>query len=537
MPLTPSPDRVRRQALELSFASASPSPAHPLARQAPATRQHSPPHHETHIPVNSSSHYPPPGTAAAQSTDGGGKAFWRAQAQRLEVACAALTEELRTVYRLVDGQAADASHGAHRDRDAVLLQERNEARLELAREREKTFLLRHRLREMEAEVDRLQQRRHDAHESVSHHEHARTSRRARGASSSPRGPASREEPPRQPSRHSTTSSYLSSTISSSRREAPPSPSVPRRRSGTRPHPPYTLPPSPTPRPRREEAAHLVSRQRRGGRGVAGSSYAQAPALFEERRREARQHHAGASAAGHDVASPTSPPSHPRQRPASRRWRADEARALLASLLSARSASPSPSPSSRSSSSLAASVSTDTVRPHAGPQGGAEAAHARGRKSPRRRSPGAAPVQPRQRTTVSPRRVFHSSLFGRNAAAAKADGDGRRLPRRPVPDEPLPRRVSSADSSVQQRDRRLLSPTPPQRGSDADEECDADMGRVGSLADAPLHATLAARSLMDSVLGGALAFADSRVDTRDAARRRASPQGGWVVWHPRGERLD
>ncbi|KPA79944.1 hypothetical protein ABB37_04993 [Leptomonas pyrrhocoris] len=125
------------------------------------------------------------GEAPARESDDAGRLFWQQQAQRFREANAVLRQELNAVYRALndtgqrrsetapDGGGAALSDAAwhhfddHRPpaphtnstEDALsyeaVVQQRNVARIELAQEREKNFLLRHRLRESEMEVERL----------------------------------------------------------------------------------------------------------------------------------------------------------------------------------------------------------------------------------------------------------------------------------------------------------------------------------------------------------------------------------------------
>ncbi|TPP42357.1 hypothetical protein CGC20_29495 [Leishmania donovani] len=180
VPLTPSPDRAgRRQPLEGSLAPGSPSPIPPSELSALTSGGAA---HHTDASLQRASRPVPAAPSASNvaarcvqpvmlASDADGKSFWRRQAQRLEAKCAALEEELKTVYRVLGKEANDipraleaSSHtslmaaGSVNPTYETVAQERDMARLELTREREKNFLLRHRLREMDAEVHRLQSR-------------------------------------------------------------------------------------------------------------------------------------------------------------------------------------------------------------------------------------------------------------------------------------------------------------------------------------------------------------------------------------------
>ncbi|KAK7201697.1 hypothetical protein NESM_000234800 [Novymonas esmeraldas] len=176
--ITHTPDTAgRRRPLESSFTSASPSPARPsdpsahISRGASRAEVVGPPLLSSAAqPAVPSPRTPLPTTSSQDE----GRLFWRRQAQRLEASCAAMQEELNAVYRLArmgDVRAVEEGEETYGGRvtrpparpidvdyDAVV-DERNKARLELAREREKNFLLRHRLRETEAELRRVQRAR------------------------------------------------------------------------------------------------------------------------------------------------------------------------------------------------------------------------------------------------------------------------------------------------------------------------------------------------------------------------------------------
>lgn len=200
-----------------------------------------------------------PAQAAVLPSEAAGQLFWQQQAQRFEEANAVLRQELNAVYRVLNNIAAPGdskaiqesrrdvteraapsdrdvprtsdrpghtpSHNAYLSLDTVV-QERNIARMELAQEREKNFLLRHRLRESEMEVERLLQRLRvrDSHRegnqvaaappprhmSPSAREKRRASAAAAAVLSKPRRPLSRST-----SRASSTSSATNTTAASS----------------------------------------------------------------------------------------------------------------------------------------------------------------------------------------------------------------------------------------------------------------------------------------------------------------------------------
>ncbi|KAG5465378.1 hypothetical protein CUR178_00081 [Leishmania enriettii] len=181
-PVTPSPDKAgRRQPLEEPIASGSPFPSSPS--ELSALISHGAGRHVDASPQLTPCPAPMVASgrgvaeqrvpAVLSASDADGKLFWRCQAQRLEAKCAALKEELSAVYHFLAQDAtgirraqAASSHTCLTAAESAsptygaVVQERHVALLELAREREKSFLLRHRLREMEAEVHRLQ-RAHD----------------------------------------------------------------------------------------------------------------------------------------------------------------------------------------------------------------------------------------------------------------------------------------------------------------------------------------------------------------------------------------
>ncbi|KPI89230.1 hypothetical protein ABL78_1653 [Leptomonas seymouri] len=184
--------RPTRRPLELS-SNASPLPSRPLpssfvevrrtARSRTSTLTCSPVHEKR------ASH----SDATVLHGEDAGRLFWQQQAQRFEEANRALRQELNAVYRVLNssGQRSTESihdgrremtegaalherewrglqyHGHHSKHESpngdsisyeTVVQERNVARIALAQEREKSFLLRHRLREAEMAAERLEQR-------------------------------------------------------------------------------------------------------------------------------------------------------------------------------------------------------------------------------------------------------------------------------------------------------------------------------------------------------------------------------------------
>lgn len=352
------------------------------------------------------------------------------------------------------------------------------ARLELAREREKNFLLRHRLREMDAEVHRLQ------------------SRRARDEGKQRVGDASKRTFPSSNSvsnvgvlsRHRRTSSRCCSSSRSSTqftRDMWRSPTYRRSRSITRP---YTSSSA-----RREEsprrtsvsvttscvhysddsmvtlssaASRSPSARRESGRRAANTPEA-APAAF-------RRPHSGSTQ------SPLKPSRH-----AADAYEA-EARDLLTWLLSAHSSS----------------SSSSRCHPSAWRKGGA---------GPR----GPEPVCHSNLASPS-RRVFHTGLFSAAVAVSEGEEEGGRLARGTA------RGAARACPAI--RDSRLLSPIPPQQERDAvdcEKARDHPTGAVQSFSAMPL---------------GMRATRSSTDPSGNALFRKVTPaahtgDGEWVAWQP------
>ncbi|KAG5489955.1 hypothetical protein JKF63_00073 [Porcisia hertigi] len=349
--LTPSPSRSsRRYPLEGSLVFGSPSPLPPTAVSACAS-QGATAHGDASLQL---SLCPAPagelgkGSAANSAQPAGsandreGMLFWRRQAQRLKESCIVLEDELNTVYRsLAQGSAGGslalavgsqvssvAVGGASLSYEAVL-QERNVARLELAREKEKNFLLRHRLRETEAELDQL----HPAHaRGAEKHRIGNESLRVRSSSN----PAWRVR--RGPSQQRCFCGRSSSNFRSSTQSAPharSSATSPLSPSSTRLHISSSVrqeqPTRPAPKPlsvsstrcsednraSRSSTASVSSSVRQEVDHRALTASAEAPAPFT------RFH-------GHGMHSPSKPT------PQSSQDHQGEARKLLTSLLSARS---------------------------------------------------------------------------------------------------------------------------------------------------------------------------------------------------------
>lgn len=142
------------------------------------------------------------------------------------------------------GQGSHGTRAGDGAAYAVVVQERNVARIELAQEREKNFLLRHRLRETEREVERLEARLRAVGDRTSRYRRSppHRLRTAAGSKGAPRPslPVSRRSQSRSTSQAPSTASALASVRSS----LPKSPSretqtsSPRPRSGTRRQSPH-----------------------------------------------------------------------------------------------------------------------------------------------------------------------------------------------------------------------------------------------------------------------------------------------------------
>ncbi|CAC9549110.1 hypothetical protein conserved [Leishmania donovani] len=501
VPLTPSPDRAgRRQPLEGSLAPGSPSPIPPSELSALTSGGAA---HHTDASLQRASRPVPAAPSASNvaarcvqpvmlASDADGKSFWRRQAQRLEAKCAALEEELKTVYRVLGKEANDipraleaSSHtslmaaGSVNPTYETVAQERDMARLELTREREKNFLLRHRLREMDAEVHRLQSR------------HARDVGKQRVGDASKRASPSSKSVSKMgvlSSRHQRASSRCCSSSCSSTqstRDVRRSPIYPRSRSITRPYTSSSAKreesPRPTPAPVSTSSAHysdnsMITRSstastsssthRESGRRAANTSAA-APAAFGKPR-------------GRSTHSPLKP-----SRQATDPYEA-EARDLLTWLLSARPSSSSPS----------------RCQPFVWRKG---AAGSRG-PEPLRRSNLESP----------PRRVRHNDLFSATVAVSEGEGNGGRLAHGTA------RGAAKARPAI--RDSRLLSPIPLQQERDAadDEKArDHPTGAVRSLCAMPLQVRAprsAAGPSRDALSG-------------KGALRGHAGDGEWIAWQP------
>ncbi|CAJ1035805.1 hypothetical protein, conserved [Leishmania lindenbergi] len=499
VPRTPSPGRTRpRQPLKGSVTLGSPSPLPPLelspfaSRGAACCSDASLQLVSCPAPVGEFARNfgstTVPEAVSANGTDG--ESFWRHQAQRSEATCRALEEELISVYRLLAKDAVGGfrtgvasspasliEFGSTSPLYETVLQERNMAQLELAREREKGFLLRYRLREMESEVHRLQRVQ------------CRSVGRQRTGDASKRPLTSGNSAPhlevafvqRRRSHSSCCSSSRSSTHST--HHARHSPTYPHSRSSTRPYTPSSARWEESPRPTCVPMS-MSSTQRSDDSIVARSS---APPASLPTRREG-----GCRAATASVEAPATfarPYGHGTNLPANSNRQVShvykaESRDLLTWVLSAR-------PSS----------SASQCQP---------AAWRKGAAAPR--NPG--PV--RHATFENPpRHVFHSDLFSAAAAISEEEGSSP-LMRGPPWDAAETRRA------MHHRRLRLPSPLPQTSDSnDNDQTRDHPSDTVSSFCAIPLMMP-AARNSVDAAHG---ALSRKGVPTKPADHWK------WVVWQP------
>ncbi|KAG5488476.1 hypothetical protein JIQ42_00083 [Leishmania sp. Namibia] len=495
---TPSPDKTeRRQSLEEPIASGSPFPSPPLelsvltlhgaARHVDASPQLKPCPAQMVASGRGVAEQSVPAVLSASDADG--KLFWRCQAQRLEAKCAALKEELSAVYRFLAQDAA----GIHRAEAAsshtcltaaesasptyeAVVQERHVARLELAREREKSFLLRHRLREMEAEVHRLQ-RAHDRN----------TSKQCAGAAlkraSPPSTSATSLKVGHSRDRRSDSRPCSSSRSSAqSTRCARRSPIYPPHRSRTRQVASPSVRREEALRPMPEALSKPSARCSDNHAGTRSSIASVSSSTHCGTLRRAVPTSAAVSAAfarpqAHSAHSPAKPTLQ-----APRDYEA-EARDLLTSLLGMRS-------------------SLHQLPPALGRRGATEAA-----------SPGPVGLP----SLKSPhRRVFESDIFSTGSDVGEESEGGRRPARGTA--------WGSADTRAALRDRRLRRRSPLQRVSGADNDAhatDPSTGAAHSFCEIPL-VMRATRSSVDAAredLSGKGAFS------------RFAEDAEWTVWPP------
>ncbi|CAG9583597.1 hypothetical protein LMJF_36_0790 [Leishmania major strain Friedlin] len=501
VPLTPSPDRAgRRQPLEGSLAPGSPSPLPPLelsaltsggaARHADASLE------RTSLPVPAASSASNVAARCVQpmmsASDADGKSFWRRQAQRLEATCTALEEELRTVYR-VFGKEADgiprvleaSSHtsllavGSVDPTYETVARERDMARLELAREREKNFLLRHRLREMDAEVHGLQIRHARV---VGQQRVGDASKRALPSFDSVSNVGVRSAKHRRASTRCCSSSRSSAQ---STRDVRRSPTYSHSRSITRPYTSSSAKreesPRPTPAPVSTCSAHYSDDSKVARSSTASTS---SSACRESGRRAANMSVADPAAFRKPHGLSTHSPVKP-SRQATDAYEA-EARDLLTWLLSARPSSSSPS----------------RRQLFLWQKGGAGS---RGPESVRHSN-----------LESPPRRVFHNGFFSAAVAISEGEGDGGRWARGTA--------HGAAKARPAIRDSRLLTPIPPQqeRGAAHDEKARG-------------HPTGAVRSFCAMPLW--MRATQSAADpSRDALSGKGAPtghagDGEWIAWQP------
>ncbi|KAG5489224.1 hypothetical protein GH5_00088 [Leishmania sp. Ghana 2012 LV757] len=498
-PVTPSPDKAgRRQPLEAPIASGSPFPSppselsaltfHGAARHVDASPQVTP----CPAPMVASGRVVAEQSVPAVllANDEDGKSFWRLQAQRLEAKCAALKDELSAVYRFLAQDAAGihraqagSSHNCLTAAESAIptyeavVHERHVARLELAREREKSFLLRHRLREMEAEVHRLQ-RAHDRN----------TSKQCAGAAlkraSSPSISATSLKVGHSRDRRSDSRPCSSSRSSAqSTRCARRSPTYPPHRSRTRQGASPSVRREESLRPVPEALSKSSARCSNNHAGTRSSIASVSSSTHCGTLRRAVTASAAVSAAfaqpqAHSAHSPSKP-----TRQAPRDYEA-EARDLLTSLLGMRSSPPNQLPPA-----VGRRGATESVSP--GPVG-----------SPTLKS--------------LHRRVFQSDIFSTGSEVGEESEGGRRPARG--------RAWGSADTRAALRDRRLLRRTPPQRVSGTDNDAhatDPSTGAAHSFREIPL-VMRATRSSVDAAredLSGKGAFS------------RFAEDAEWTVWPP------
>ncbi|GET93146.1 hypothetical protein, unknown function [Leishmania tarentolae] len=493
--LTPSPDTTgRRQSVEVSIAPGSPSPLQPselsaftsrsAAHHAHALLQRRPfPESAGSLARNIAAQHAQP---VMKASDVDGELFWRRRAQHLEAICTTLEEELSTVYRSL-GKDANTSLGSQRMNGytssravgslsptyETLIHERNRARLELAREREKNFLLRHRLREMDTELRRLQSRRlRDVGKRL-------VDDPSKVASPSTNSVPNSSAPP---SKHRRASSHcVSGSRSSTRstRGARRSPTCPRSCSTARPYRSSSARQEESSRPTPVTVSTSSARHSANSMTSQSSTASTSSSTRRETCRWATDTPAAASAA---FRRPRSRSTNLLLKPNRQTPDIDEAQArdLLTWLLSSCASSSSPSrrqpPVGRKSEAWShgpRSVTHSTV------------------ESP-------------------PRRVFHSGLFSA-AVSSREDKDfgdavTRETERRAV------------------FDSRLLSPTSPQQARDALDDDKAKVTSEGA-ARSLSELSLVMRATQTSAEAARNALATNGAPTRSAK------DGEWIVWKP------
>ncbi|KAG5463908.1 hypothetical protein LSCM1_00081 [Leishmania martiniquensis] len=498
-PVTPSPNRARRRPPMKEGIGSGSTSSLPLSELSVLTLQGAARHADASLkPTSRPASAGASGKSVAEesaqavlsASDADRTLFWRCQAQRFEAACTALEQELSAVYRFLAKDAAGIHRAlaasSHRSLVAVgsacptyeaVVQERNVARLEVAREREKNYLLRHRLREVEAEVQQLQKA----------HDHYTGNQVASAALK--RGPPLRNSAPSwaaDPSRYRRSESRPRSSSRSSaqfNRYARRSPAHSSHRRTTRQS---TLPSA-----RREESLRPVpvalspfsARSRGKYRGRWASPASVSPLAHCGTAPRALTASAEASAPcesrrAHSAHTPLQP-----SRQAPHDYEA-EARDLLTSLLGTRSF-----PSGQLQRVLCGNGTTGLHGPRTGDKEGPHSPH---------------------------RRVLQSGLLSAGAALGEEGEGDRRLAH--------DKARRSADARLAIRDDLLLWPTPSQRMSGAGNDAstrDPSIGATHSRCEMPL-VTRATRSSVSAA--------------REALAVKGTPsglaeEGEWIVWRP------